>query len=717
MVESRSIAVSATTGAGGSPTSSVRRRPVATPDRTRLDIQGLRAFAVTVVLLYHFWPRRLTGGYVGVDVFFVISGFLISSHLFRSPPTDLRGLAAFWARRVRRLLPAATVVLLCTLVAAVAWLPQTQLPQVARELAAAALYSENWVLAHSATDYLAAESAPSPVQHYWSLSVEEQYYLFWPILIFLLYRLSSVRATRRRGDKSPTPWLAAGLGAVFVSSLGASIHLTSTNPPAAYFVTHTRVWELALGALVALALHTGWRVPGAPLRAAAAWAGLGLMTWACLTFTQATAFPGAAALVPTVGTALVLAADGDGVAWSPSGLLGLRPSQRLGDVSYSVYLWHWPVVVIAPVALGRTLTWPVKLVLVALVLVVAALSKVYVEDTVRRAPTLVRSLPRSFAVAAVSISLVVASSVATVAWTDARQAADRAALHAALSDTTCLGAAALRNKGCAPIQGRKLLNSPSVARDDKPGVYADDCWSNNPFTRHRVCTYGDSGGKTRVALLGNSHAGHWQPALDPLARERHWRLDTYLVSQCYTVTIPIDLKPAALSGNCTRWNEWAIDSIIKGRYDLVVMSNRTWQPLRGVARADKPRVAEAAYRDVLKRFTDAGIRVMVIRDVPSAVTEAPDCVAQHLNDVTACDNPASKALESDPLAAASRADRTGMVTTLDLTDRFCRAGTCHQVIGGLLAYFDHGHLTATFTRTLEPDIGAALDRVMGPRQP
>jgi peptidoglycan/LPS O-acetylase OafA/YrhL len=686
-------------------------RPV---ERLRLDIQGLRAVAVLAVVVFHFWPQALTGGYVGVDVFFVISGFLISSHLFRTPPVDGRTLLGFWARRVRRLLPAATVVLLATLAASLLWLPQTQLPGTAKELAAAAGYVENWALAASSTDYLSAENAPSPVQHYWSLSVEEQFYLCWPLLLAALFWLGSKlgRGRPRRTARVQARLLWAGLSTAFLASLGCSIWLTRADPPAAYFVTQTRVWELALGALLALAVSRGWSIRSATSRVVVAWLGLAMIVWTTFTYTAATAFPGYAALVPTVGTVLVIAADGDNLRFSPRWLLAWRPSQFLGDVSYSVYLWHWPVVVIAPYAVGHPLGWPAKVAGMALVVALAAASKRWVEDGVRMSPVFARSLARSFAVAAVSIGLVVTSSFTVVHQASAEQSAARKQLQAGLQHTNCLGAAALRERGCTSAEGGKLLGTPAVARDDKPDVYADDCWSNKPFTRHRICTYGDPAGKVRVALLGNSHAGHWQPVLAPLMNRKRWRMDTYLVSQCYTVTSPIAFKPESTSRNCTAWNRWAIDAIAKGGYDLVVMSDRTFEPLTGVPPEDKARTAERAYARTLKAFTDAGVHVLVLRDIPEARVEAPDCIDQHLDDVEACSQPQQLAVEADPLADAGRRDRTGLVHVLDLTDRFCRDDRCHIVIGGLIAYFDHGHMTKTFVKTLAPDVDPAVEQAL-----
>jgi peptidoglycan/LPS O-acetylase OafA/YrhL len=697
------------------PTPMTRQRPAKPTDHVRKDIQGLRAIAVIAVVIFHFWPHGLTGGYVGVDVFFVISGFLITSHLLRTPPTSGRALLSFWARRVRRLLPAATLVLLVTLAASLVWLPQTQLPGVAKELAAAAGYVENWALAVSSTDYLAAENAPSPVQHYWSLSVEEQFYLFWPLLLAALYWLG--RRVGRRGDRLGTGgqprllWWA--LGAVFLASLGCSLWWTHANPAAAYFVTPTRVWELALGALLALTVSRGWSVRGAAARAALAWLGLAMVVWTTVTFTSTTAFPGHAALLPTVGTAMVIAADSDNVRFAPRGLLGWRPSQFMGDVSYSMYLWHWPVVVIAPYALGHSMGWPAKVAALALVVALSAASKRWVEDGIRTAPALRRSLAKSFAIAAVSIAVVMSSSLTVVHQARADQAAAQEQLKAALKNTDCLGAAAMRDQGCGPIAGRKLIGTPAVARDDKPDVYADDCWSSKPFNRHRICTYGNKDGRTRVALLGNSHAGHWQPAIAPLLERKGWRMDTYLVSQCYTVTIPLAFEPESTSKNCVAWNKWAIQSVVKGRYDLVIMSDRTFEQIKGVPKQDKAKVAERGYAQTLKWFTDAGVRVLVLRDVPEAVVEAPDCIAQHLDDVEACSQPEKLAVEPDPLADAAREDRTGLASVVDVTDRFCRDGRCHSVIGGLIDYFDHGHMTKTFARTLAPDVDPAVEKALG----
>jgi len=680
------------------------RPALRTAEPVRGDIQGLRALAVLIVLIFHFWPTSLTGGYVGVDVFFVISGFLITSHLLRSPPTTPRLLGQFWARRVRRLLPAASLVLGVTLVASILWMPSTQLPGIAREAIASALSVENWALARSATDYLAAEGAPSPLQHYWSLSVEEQFYVLWPLLIAVLALVS-------RGRRAQT-WWAAGLIGVTAASFAASVVLTRADPAAAYFVTHTRVWELGLGSLLALAVFHGWRLRSAVLRAGLAWLGLAMILWAAMQFDGVTPFPGTAALLPTVGAALLIAADTDSVRWSPRGLLNAPVSQRLGDLSYSVYLWHWPVVVIAPYALGHDLTLAQALVAIAAVIVLSGLTKRYVEDPVRRSRSLARSLPRCFAIAAASVLVITAGSVTVINRADAALAAEQEALTDKLDQSLCVGAEAARNSGCTSLVGEELLTSPAVARADRSVLYADGCWSNRPYTAHKVCTYGQADSEVRVALVGNSHAGHWQPALAPIAVKQGWALDTYLVSQCYTVDLPLEFGSERLTENCRAWNEWAVGEVTSGAYDLVIMSNRSFQDVVGVPAAEQGPTSQRGYAKTLQAVTASGTPVLVLRDTPAASEAAPDCVAANPADVTICSREASSALELDPLNEAALADTSGLVSTVDLSDRFCRDERCQVVVGGLITYFDHGHLTTTFARTLVPDLAPAVSEAL-----
>jgi peptidoglycan/LPS O-acetylase OafA/YrhL len=310
----------------------------------RPEIQALRGAAVLLVLAYHFWPATLRG-YVGVDVFFAISGYLITAHLLREVDATGRvSLPAFWARRARRILPASLVVLLACSVATIAFVARLQWEPSFEEIRASTLYVENWQLAYAAVDYLAADDATTPVRHFWSLSAEEQFYIAWPVLI-----LAGAFAGRRA--------IAVVLAAVTVLSLAWSVHATATDPAAAYFVTPARPWEFGAGGLLALAVPAA-SAPGRA-RIALSWAGLAAIAAAAVAYSPATPFPGVAALLPVLGTIAVMAAA------APTPPLRLRPVQFLGDVSYSVYLWHWPLLVFAPILLDRAMTTPEKLTVLA----------------------------------------------------------------------------------------------------------------------------------------------------------------------------------------------------------------------------------------------------------------------------------------------------------------------------------------------------------------
>ena len=332
----------------------------------RADLEGLRGVAVLLVLLYHARAPLVDGGYIGVDVFFVLSGFLITGIIVRElMGTGRLSLSGFYARRARRLLPAAALVLVITMIASVIVLPPLRVPAVAGDTISAALYVSNIRFAIQATDYLGSELAPSPVLHFWSLSVEEQFYIFWPTLLAVVAGATFLRGRHDAGIRR----LAIVLAVVLVGSLGLSILLTSVNQPWAFFSLPTRAWELALGGLLALPGAARW-VP-ARVAVPAGWIGLALIVAAGLFLDTSVAFPGVAALVPTIGAALVIAA---GLAATPTGssryaagrVLGLAPIRFLGLISYSLYLWHWPILTLPEAAAGEPLRWPIRVALVGL---------------------------------------------------------------------------------------------------------------------------------------------------------------------------------------------------------------------------------------------------------------------------------------------------------------------------------------------------------------
>jgi peptidoglycan/LPS O-acetylase OafA/YrhL len=682
----------------------------------RTDIQGLRAIAVAIVVAYHLAPGTLRGGFVGVDVFFVISGFLITAHLLAHPPARRRDFAGFWSRRIRRLLPAALLVLAATLVASRLIAPQTQWANTATQIRAAALYMVNWRLAGDAVDYLAAESAATPVQHFWSLSVEEQFYFVWPLLIGALVAIATLLRRHRTVKVRYQAVLALGLGGVVLASLLYSIHETRTSPPAAYFVTPTRMWELGLGGLVALFTaprvfgrgdHT--RTPPRAVAAALGWLGVLAIAWTAWAYSQSTPFPGYQAALPVVGGALVIIGHprrGGGAGLGTA--LAIRPMQWLGDVSYSVYLWHWPLIVLVPQATGHALDAVDRVLIVVATLALAGLTKILVEDRFRT-PSWGRPLVKPYLLAAAGMAVVVGLGTAQIAEVSHLIGTTKLSLTRALkSHDPCLGAAALDpGKHCEPVPFSQVVPAPVQAAADKSDAYADvsharDCSSYLPGFPMRRCTFGSRPSRVTIALVGNSHASQWLPALQELARRHHWRIDTYLASRCALAENPQDFDTSANTHACQTWVRRTTARIVAARPDLVVMTNRISSPAVGTSLAHSGPAYAAGYRAVLNRFKAANLRVLALHDTPAPGFSVPDCVAEHQDDYTSCAGSPKDWIPADPIGAVVRSLRDPRIGYADLNRHICSPTSCGAVTGGVITYFDGSHLTASFNRTLAP---------------
>ena len=361
----------------------------------RKDIEGLRAVAILAVVLYHAHVGAVPGGYVGVDVFFVISGYLITGHLWREV-RERRALSfsGFYGRRIRRLLPASFLVLAVTAIASAVILPPLTARSVLKDGLACALYVGNYRFAFVSTNYLTASAPPSPFQQYWSLGVEEQFYLIWPAVL-----LCASMAWRRRPSRTSA---VAVLGVIAVSSCAFSVWLTNANQPWAFFSLPTRAWELAVGGLVALCAPELGRLRGRPL---VGWIGLGLVAWAVFTYTSTTAFPGTAALVPVLGAAAIIAAGcGDRPDRGPVQILRTSPMQVVGRVSYSWYLWHWPFLILVPDALGHPLSLEQNLGVAGLSFLVAVATFVVIERPVRLSAWLTARPRRSLGLGAGAVT-------------------------------------------------------------------------------------------------------------------------------------------------------------------------------------------------------------------------------------------------------------------------------------------------------------------------
>ena len=695
-----------------------RVRPRREPVRFS-EIQALRFVAVAGVLLYHLWPNRLPGGYAGVDVFFVISGFLITGHLSREWSTSGRiRLGRFYARRARRLLPAAVLVLTVTAVASWILLPVRMWEQVFHEVIGAALYVENWVLAASSVDYLAQSTGvASPVQHYWSLSVEEQFYLVWPVLMIVAgWAAGMVRRGRRRDGSARA--FGVVLGAVFVVCLALSIVQTVREPGPAYFATQTRAWEFAAGGLLALVIRRSARF--AHLRAIGSWVGFATIAGSFVLFTAALPFPGWIAIVPVVGTLLVVACGDPDTPDAPGMLYRWRPVQWAGDVSYSLYLWHWPLVVLVPAATGQVLGTRDKFAVLAASLALAAATKYLVEDPVRSRPFLA-GRPARWTVVAVAAALVPVLALSTAVSADAgrRIEAQRTAAAAFLArGDGCVGAESVGSVDCPTTPASTVL-LPGLDAAQTDDVNTPECWSRSAESAVKVCGHGpapDAAALT-VALIGDSHSNQYLAALERLADEAHWHVDVYGKAGCAWTSAVQEDTPDWVS-RCESWKRSLRGELaVRTPYDVILTSYQRQSPFVAPAHGSAEQSIVDGFVDTWREQTARGTKVVAIRDNPGTRDDFLTCIERHLDDDpgAACAVPREDALGTpDAQIAAARALEGASL--LDLTDLMCDASVCEPVIGNVVVHRDPRHLTSTFTRTLAPAIRQGVLRETGVRE-
>lgn len=683
---------------GGSSARGVSRGSSKRSDEStfRGDIEGLRALAVLGVVLFHAHIPNFGGGFVGVDVFYVISGFLITGLIVSEiERTGRLALARFWGRRMRRLLPAAGLVLVATLSASLIVLDPLSLGQTAKDAMAAAAYVANWWFAHQAVDYLATDIPPSPVLHYWSLSVEEQFYLVWP----LVFAGIAAFASRRRIRAFMRRQFGFVVAVIGVTSFALSIVLTHTNAPFAFFSTPTRAWQLALGAGLALTTKFWSRLEAIPRLALGA---IGLMavgySFATLSDANAsTPYPGLLALIPTLGTAAAIAA---GIRHDAPTLiqrfLSLRPLRFLGRISYSWYLWHWPPLVLLAAYVGRDLRLTERLACVTLSLLLAWLTYRWVEDPIRRARPLVASAWKSVGVGVVSTAAVLGFSFAVPAMAgDTGRIVSPPASGVTLPNPTMTSTYAAGTYVIGPRQ----------AKADKPSIYKNGCM---PLLTNSVtqlsCVFGNVKASKTVMLFGDSHAAQWFPALEAAANRKGYRLIVRTRAGCPWYS----LRDFAVRGKtwpgCTTWQRARLNEIASLKPDVLVLasierfyrvrSGSTW-----LSERDSQSAINAAIISTLPELKAASSQVIVLHDTPHMDVDVPNCVARHLREPQKCAMPRDKgfALGGADVKAATTVPG---IATLDLTPTLCGPAPrpCDVVRQGMVLYRDSNHVTATYSR-------------------
>jgi peptidoglycan/LPS O-acetylase OafA/YrhL len=640
------------------------------------EIQGLRAISVLAVIWTHAGLPGLPGGFTGVDVFFVISGFLITRLLLTEiARNDQIDLLAFWSRRARRLLPNACAALIGTLLLALLLFPGYNPQRLASEITYAALEVANFHFAGKAIDYFQTDSPASPVLHFWSLSVEEQFYLCWPLLLAGICLL---------GRRNRSGRIVLALGLIWCASFAASLVLTPISQPIAYFGTGTRCWQLATGALLA----AGWpqieRLPSA-MRCAIAWLGVGAILFGLVMIDDGAFYPGAWALLPALGAGALMAGFG---ATEPAGLLRRSLSapvmQWIGARSYSWYLWHWPLL-----ALPRA-TFPdtpyIAEIAIPVSLAIACLAYHWIETPLRQSRVLAAAPLATLAGAAAMLGLVISAGYAyppALFLVDARLAARAAQIDAASRDLSQAS-----REGC-------FLNQ---VRSDQP-----------------PCVYGDTAGRRRVVLFGHSHADHWFAPLNAAAKQAGWQLLSWTKTNCSCASISQHLGGRYYLA-CDQWREEVLGRMTQTEIpDLVVLSDRIYyakkdfyDPATGrYLSAEEGEVAwREGFRKTIGRLIAAGARVLVIGDIPRADKDYQACLLTG----KICATPRTRALAFPPADAEVAREFGDHVTFADFNDRICDRTSCPAIRDGVIVYRDNSHLTATYAASFAPQLTELLRR-------
>ena len=608
------------------------------------QIQGLRALAVVLVLLYH--AKFLPGGYIGVDIFYVISGYLITSLLLREcEKTDGISFARFYLRRIKRLLPASSLVLIIT--ALVSWwvYPSILRADLGRDIAAASLYISNYFFALWQMDYQNLDAIPPVVIHYWSLAVEEQFYLLWPLIIYLLYKFGKRRT------------VGMVVAVITLISFLLSLFLTSASPLWAFYSLPTRAWELGIGALV-LFVPAKWRdFQGY------AWLAVIAIGYSAVRFTDATAFPGTAALFPVLATALTLASVKN---WPKviDTSSRLPVIQWLGNISYPLYLWHWPVLVIPNLYLGRDLSIMERLMAIVLTLILADLTHRFVEQPLR-----IREFSRTRILAS-AVLITILTLILSIIIINS-------------------------NNNQVILKSGEQFSLESVLA--QPKIYQDGCHLENGQIIPPECTYGKRNAERKIVLFGDSHAAQWFPAMEKMAKENGFALTSFTKSACPGPAIRKVDKGGYKNSDCSKWRDNVYKRIAELKPEAVLVSGMQYFQ-RPEGYQSRAQWWQEGQRKTLLALRGLTPKVIYIADTPHPKQDIPSCLSS--KKARDCDN-----TEKTPLITVDG------YLLVDPTPWLC-ARTCPAVLDGIVTYRDASHISVEMSTALSAQMARAL-RALG----
>ena len=662
------------------------------------DVAGLRGIAALLVVMFHANVPYFNGGFVGVDLFFVISGFLITGLLIREyehkGTISFRG---FYARRARRIIPPAALVIVTSIVVASFVMPLLKVFKQSLDLLAAAANLANWHFIAQNADYLAGAIDGSMAAHFWSLSIEEQLYFIWPLCIFLAAVLVMRTPLRRLVPMRVMVGIVVGI--ISAISLVLAIRLTPTDPGLAYMATYTRVWQFGAGGLIAVATPLIYRWTGRSALAMAfllGWSGVAALIIATVSIDTTTPYPGTAALLPTLGGVAII--TGGQLAGTRPPLIGwvlaTPPMRFLGRVSYAWYLWHWPAIVLYTAQTGNR-SWQALLVVSLVALVIAWFSTMLFEEPLLRNAELRRNASASIAVGITGIVLALTATMVAGVWS-VKEASKDTIASASLTYEEVFGTTQQVTSG-------PVTPNPFQAYDDRPEP--NECLVPvGEVTPTRSCEFGQENG-TPVVVFGDSHAEQWSEALRDIGSSHGWRIHQFTKAACPAQNLPKlrGVGDPFTKSDCAQWRRDSLAAIAEVKPKIIIFSSLSTY----VRDYD---ISKEAWDDTLAALRATGAKLVYIADTPYPGFQVADCMSGALDDWTACQFELDGTPRVEPILSEQAKGADDDILVLDVNDTLCTGNTCLPARSKILLYRDESHLTNTAATVLQPALVQQLDK-------